>query len=60
QLRYVTPIDTIWDVGVMVTVNRKTHPKLPNYVIMNIPRDPGVSTAAQVGFGVARDHEGTV
>ncbi|NIX25121.1 MAG: hypothetical protein GWN07_37115, partial [Actinobacteria bacterium] len=56
----MTPIDTIWDVGVMVTVNRKTHPKLPNYVIMNIPRDPGVSTAAQVGFGVARDHEGTV
>lgn len=60
QLRYVTPIDTVWDVGAVLTLNRKTHPKIPNYVIMSIPRHPGVSTAAQVGVGLARDRDETV
>ena len=43
-----------WRVGGMLTANRKSHPKIPNYEIMNIPRDPGYSTAFDIGFGVAK------
>src|SRR5205085_12327021 len=34
--------------------NLMSHPKIPNYEIMSIPRDPGHSHAYQVGIGVAR------
>jgi hypothetical protein len=30
------------------------HPKIPNYAIMNIPRDPGNSSAFNIGFGLSR------
>jgi hypothetical protein len=42
-----------WRVGASATVNRKDHPKIPNYDIQNIPRDPGGTWAyeAAVGFG---------
>ena len=41
-------------VGGTWTVNRKTHPKIPNYEIMNIPRDPGISWAYDFGVGIAK------
>ena len=31
------------------------HPKIPNYEIMNIPRDPGTSWSYNLGVGIARD-----
>jgi hypothetical protein len=31
-----------------------SHPRIPNYEIVNVPRDPGHSTAFNVGLGVAR------
>jgi len=31
----------------------KSHPKIPNYELMNIPRDPGTSWAYNIGVGVA-------
>jgi len=31
-----------------------SHPKIPNYEMMNIPRDPGHSHAYQIGVGVSR------
>ena len=40
--------------GVVVTGNHKSHPKIPNYEIMNIPRDPGFSWAYNLGVGVSR------
>jgi len=43
-----------WRVGGSATVNRKSHPKIPNYEIQNIPRDPGTTWAYEVGVGVAR------
>ena len=43
-----------WRVGGTWTVNRKTHPKIPNYEIMNIPRDPGISWAYDFGVGIAK------
>ena len=48
-----------WRIGASLTANRKSHPKIPNYNIQNIPRDPGHSTAWELGFGVARSLGGT-
>jgi hypothetical protein len=31
-----------------------SHPKIPNYEIVNVPRDPGNSAAFNLGLGVAR------
>ncbi|MDX1647454.1 MAG: hypothetical protein R3304_09945 [Longimicrobiales bacterium] len=49
-----------WRIGVSGTVNRKLHPKIPNYAIQNIPRDPGDSWAYELGFGFSRTEEATV
>jgi hypothetical protein len=43
-----------WTVGGLLTGNWKSHPKIPNYEIMNIPRDPGNSAAFEIGIGVAK------
>ena len=43
-----------WRVGGSATVNRKSHPKIPNYEIQNIPRDPGTTWAWEVGAGISR------
>ena len=43
-----------WRIGGTWTVNRKSHPKIPNYEIMNIPRDPGISWAYDFGVGIAK------
>lgn len=52
---YVRPAgDEGWTVGGILTANRLSHPKIPNYVIMNIPRDPGTTYAYNAGVGVAR------
>lgn len=39
-------------VGAIFTVNWKEHPKIPNYALANIPRDPGSSTAYNIGVGI--------
>jgi hypothetical protein len=39
--------------GFIFTANRKSHPKIPNYELMNIPRDPGTSWAFNFGAGLA-------
>lgn len=43
-----------WRLGGFLTGNRKDHPKIPNYDLMNIPRDPGTTWAWNLGVGVAR------
>ena len=43
-----------WRIGASGTVNRKSHPKIPNYEIQNIPRDPGLTWAYEAGLGFAR------
>jgi hypothetical protein len=43
-----------WRIGGAFTFNRKMHPKIPNYALVNIPRDPGNSTAFNVGVGLSR------
>ncbi len=44
-------------IGSIFTFNWKTHPKIPNYEIMNIPRDPGSTYAYNLGIGIAREQE---
>lgn len=52
---YIHPLaDTDWRLGWTFTANRMSHPKIPNYEIMNIPRDPGNSSAFNFGIGIAR------
>jgi hypothetical protein len=43
-----------WSLGWSLTANRKDHPKIPNYEIQNIPRDPGDTWAWGLGVGVAK------
>lgn len=60
DLTYSRPIsENGWRVGGKVTGNYKDHPKIPNYQIMNIPRDPGTSWAYNLGAGVAKETETT-
>lgn len=49
-----------WRVGAAATVNRKTHPKIPNYQIQNIPRDPGESWAWELATGLSHRTRGTL
>ena len=49
-----------WRVGATLTTNYKSHPKIPNYEIQNIPRDPGTTHAYEVGLGVSRHRGATM
>jgi len=53
--------DSGWRIGTSVTGNMMTHPKLPNYQIVDVvrpvPWDPGHSAAYNFGVGVAQ-HQG--
>ena len=52
---YVRPFGTDgWRVGWLATANRIAHPKIPNYRLMNIPRDPGFTNGFNAGVGFAR------
>ncbi len=51
---YMRPFVDQWRVGLQLTANWKQHPKIPNYRLMNIPRDPGNSQAFNYGIGFAR------
>lgn len=57
---YSQPIGTNgWRIGWLGTVNTLNHPKIPNYVLQNIPRDPGSTLAMNAGVGLARTVGGT-
>lgn len=47
-----------WQVGGKLTGDWQWHPKIPNYDLMQIPRDPGNTSAYNLGLGIARiiDH----
>lgn len=52
---YTRPLDAEgWEVGARVTGNVKSHPKIPNYTLMSIPRDPGDSWAWDFGVGLGK------
>jgi hypothetical protein len=58
HLDYAVPIGASgWRVGWLATVNRLSHPKIPNYEMANVPvlpRDPGRSTAFDFGIGLSK------
>jgi len=55
HLGFRRPVGTQgWQVGGILTGNYKNHPKIPNYELVDIPRDPGHSTALDLGVGVAK------
>ena len=52
---YTRPVGTEgWHVGVLATANHLSHPKIPNYVLQNLPRDPGSTNSFNLGLGAAR------
>jgi hypothetical protein len=54
--KYVRPVGSEgWRVGVQATANQLQHPKIPNYVLQSVPRDPGTTNAFAVGVGAARE-----
>jgi hypothetical protein len=53
QLRYDQPLHETARLGFLLTGNTKAHPKIPNYSIVNIPRDPGNSAMFNMGVGVS-------
>src|SRR5216117_2792064 len=58
QFEYRMPLATPgWRIGWALTINRATHPKLPDYDITNvavIPWDPGRSYAYNLGLGLSK------
>jgi len=57
QLRFTRPLGFTWRIGALFTTNWKDHPKIPNYELMSIPRDPGNSTAYNLGIGLFSQKE---
>jgi hypothetical protein len=57
--KYNHNINNKWRVGTVFIVNWKEHPKIPNYSLANIPRDPGNSTAYNIGAGFTYSGERT-
>src|SRR2546430_768001 len=58
HVEYARPLTASgWRIGWLGTVNRMSHPKLPDYELANvavIPRDPGHSSAYNVGVGLSK------
>ena len=48
------PLDNGWRFGARLVGDWKRHPKIPNYDLMQIPRDPGNSSAYNIGLGLSR------
>jgi hypothetical protein len=57
QLRYRHDLDAQSRFGLLLAGTTKNHPKIPNYNIVDIPRDPGNSAVFNVGAGLSRREE---
>jgi hypothetical protein len=57
--KYSNSINDEVKVGAIFTVNWKEHSKIPNYALANIPRDPGSSTAYNIGIGIVNSGKRT-
>lgn len=55
QGTYRRPVSADWQLGVRLTGDWSHHPKIPNYDLMQIPRNPGNSSAYRFGAGGARE-----
>lgn len=53
SLRYTAPLAPGTRLGAILVGNTKSHPKIPNYELVNIPRDPGNSALFAAGAGLS-------
>jgi hypothetical protein len=61
HLGYTHPISNRgWRFGTIITGNWKSHPKLPNYELQNIPRDPGDTDAYNFGVGLSYEKKSSI
>lgn len=61
HLEYSHPLRASgWRLGWVATTNLMSHPKIPNYEIQNIPRDPGSSEAFNLGVGISKSAHASV
>jgi hypothetical protein len=58
RLRYSQPLDEGSRLGIILAGSTKDHPKIPNYNVVDIPRDPGNSAVFNLGAGVSRTEDG--
>ena len=59
EVRYRLPVQgSDWSITTAGTLNRADHPKIPNYRIQDIPRDPGETWALGLALGAARSLDG--
>ena len=58
RLRYSQPLDDKSRLGIIMAGSTKDHPKIPNYNVVNIPRDPGNSAVFNFGVGVSGTEDG--
>jgi hypothetical protein len=58
RLRYTQPVGGSSRVGVVLAGTTKNHPKIPNYNVVDIPRDPGNSAVFNIGVGTAQSEDG--
>jgi hypothetical protein len=56
--RYSQAMDHASRVGLILAGSTKAHPKIPNYNIVDIPRDPGNTAVFNIGAGVIRSEDG--
>jgi len=57
QVKYERPLAASeWRIGWLATVNRISQPNTPNSDLLNIPQDPGRTTAYELGVGVSRTY----
>ena len=54
RLGYSQPLSKGWTIGARLVGDWKSHPKIPNYDLMQIPRDPGNTGAYNIGVGFSR------
>ncbi len=61
HLGYYHPVgEHNWKIGGIMTFNYKSHPHIPNYELMSIPRDPGNSRAFDFGIGTSHRSDNNV
>ncbi len=59
RVRYSWPMGEISRVGLILGGTTKDHPKIPNYNVVDIPRDPGNSAVFNLGVGASQTDGGT-
>lgn len=60
QTDYIHTVTPGWSVAGLLTADWRYHPKIPEYPLANIPRDPGHTQALQIGLGCKWQNSSTL